>query len=361
LEEFLLGSPREFSVRHRVLNSILLFMIILFILSVIINIALGKSRFVVMIGLVGAVIYLILYIISLKYRKFYFPAVMAYGVALFGYTPLFWLRDGGMTGGFPYFLIIFGILTAIVFTGKWRAFFLIGEVVVVSFLVMIERLNPRAITHCPSSQCVFYNHFWGFILSLLVVIIVALFYMEKFEVAHEKLKEYTVRLEELSRRDPLTGLYNRRELMDRLNFLIKVFSRNQAHLSIILIDLDNFKKANDNFGHAFGDRVLQQISREWSKLLREGDIIGRWGGDEFLVILPHADAQGARSVAERLREKVKEISEMYSPDLNISLSAGIVQVNFQREYIDLEALLEKADEALYKGKREGGDRIVIAS
>ncbi len=361
LEKVLLGRAEEFSIRHRVLNAILLFMVLLFLASVFINAAIGESRFVVAISLMGAIIYALLYFISLNYKKFIFPAVVAYGVALFGYTPLLWLRDGGLTGGFPYFLVILGILVAIVFTGRWRAFFLISEVIVVSVLLIIERLYPELVTHCPGPHCVFYNNLWGFSLALLVVIIVGLVYIERFERANRKLQEYAARLEELSRKDPLTGLYNRRELVERLNLLLKVFSRNRTDLSIIMIDLDNFKSANDNYGHSFGDKILKEISAEWKKFLREGDIIGRWGGDEFLVILPHADAQGAKTVAERLKNKVKEISGKYSPELNLSLSAGVVQIDFQAAIGDLEHLLERADEALYKGKKLGGDRIIIAS
>ncbi len=361
LENVLLGRAEEFDVRHRILNAILLFMVLLFSASVFINAAIGESRLGVAISLMGAIIYSILYFISLNYKKFLFPAVVAYSTALFGYTPLLWLRDGGLTGGFPYFLVILGILVAIVFAGKWRAFFLISEVVVVSALLIIERLYPEIITHCPGPHCVFYNNLWGFSLALLVVIIVGLVYIERFERANRKLHEYAARLEELSKRDPLTGLYNRRELMDRLNLLFKIFSRNRSDLSIVMIDLDNFKSANDNYGHSFGDKILKEISEEWKKLLREGDIIGRWGGDEFLVILPHADARGAMSVAERLKNKVKEISQKYSADLNLSLSAGVVQIDFLADSGKLEYLLEKADEALYKGKRLGGDRIVIAS
>ncbi len=358
IEGFFIGKGDSFSLKHRVLNGIFLFMAASFIIAVFINMAIGESRTVIFLSVIGAALYSLLYFLTRFQGKFLVPAVVGYGVALFLYTPLLWIRDGGLTGGFPYFLIMFGILAALVFSGKWRSFFLVSEVLVVSFLILLERLYPQIIAHCPGKNCVFYNTFWGFALSLLVVIIVGLVYIDRFEEAHRKLKEYAEKLEELSRRDPLTGLYNRRELMERLNLLAKVFSRNQDKLSLIMIDLDNFKTANDTFGHSFGDRILKEIAEEWSKLLRQGDILGRWGGDEFLIILPHADAKGAREVAERLRKKVVEISRKHFPQLNISLSAGIAEVNFNVNG-DLERFIERADSALYAGKKAGGDTIVI--
>ncbi len=351
------GDEEKFSLKHRVLNGVLFFMFLIFAGAIFINAAIGESSTVIFLSVIGTLAYGVLYFFSRFKNRFLTPAVLGYGLALFFFSPILWIRDGGLTGGFPFFLIMFGILAAIVFSGKWRAFFLVSEVLVVSLLLLLERIYPKLITHCPGRNCVFYNNLWGFSLSLLVVIIVGLFYIERFEETHRKLREYARKLEELSRRDPLTGLYNRRELMDRLNFLSKIFSRNRSKLALIMIDLDNFKRANDNFGHRFGDKLLREIAEEWSRILREGDILGRWGGDEFLVILPHANAHGAKEVAERLKNKVMEISSKYSPDLKLSLSAGITEVDTAD--VDLEHFIEEADRALYEGKRRGGGSIVI--
>ncbi|QIK37676.1 GGDEF domain-containing protein [Caldichromatium japonicum] len=155
--------------------------------------------------------------------------------------------------------------------------------------------------------------------------------------------------------DPLTGLYNRRYLYQRLEQEIEFANRYAHPLSIILFDLDYFKQINDSFGHNLGDEVLVWISGILRSTIREVDIAGRHGGEEFLVILPHTDLEGAIEVAERLRSEIDSI-EWSVHGLKVTISGGVAQYNGE----PLDEFVHRADCKLLEAKESGRNRICIA-
>lgn len=144
-------------------------------------------------------------------------------------------------------------------------------------------------------------------------------------------------------KDELTNLWNRRYLHIRLDDEIKKLRQNSI-LSLAIVDIDNFKSVNDTFGHLFGDNVLKEIANILQNNLRKKDIITRWGGEEFIIVLPKTDAKGAKAVFDRIRKIIEE----YDFGCRITVSGGIAFVN---EYIESDKLIEMADKALYKAKR----------
>ncbi|MEA3639750.1 MAG: sensor domain-containing diguanylate cyclase [Lamprobacter sp.] len=170
------------------------------------------------------------------------------------------------------------------------------------------------------------------------------------------LKATQQRLHQAANTDALTKLYNRRYLFMRLAQEIEQADRKGSVLSIILFDLDHFKQINDSFGHAVGDEVLVRIAELTRQCVRESDICGRYGGEEFLIILPSAPAAVALGIAERLGTKIR--AERWSqPELHVTISGGVA------EYADstIDVLIETADRRLYQAKRAGRDRIVAES
>jgi diguanylate cyclase (GGDEF)-like protein len=157
--------------------------------------------------------------------------------------------------------------------------------------------------------------------------------------------------------DYKTRLYNHSFFIKRLNEEIAKLRRYEHSFSILLIDIDYFKKLNDKYGHLAGDRVLFYLARKLEESTREEDVIARFGGEEFIVLLPVCDQESAEQVAERIREKIEtmEISHM-KDSLSVTVSVGIHTVNSVR-LADAESLIARADEALYSSKEAGRNRV----
>ncbi len=156
--------------------------------------------------------------------------------------------------------------------------------------------------------------------------------------------------------DGLTGAYNRRYLLQKLGAEIERAKRYGDELSVILLDLDSFKAINDTFGHRVGDEVLVKVAATLRTCTRDVDVSGRYGGEEFLVILPLTSAALALEVAERIRRTVKALT-WSQPGLRVTVSGGVC------EYagMDVDGLVEIADQRLYRAKDGGRDRVVGTS
>ena len=167
---------------------------------------------------------------------------------------------------------------------------------------------------------------------------------------------YEHKLIEMSRLDPLTKLFNRSHLEQRLMEGIGRCERFGAALSVIMIDIDSFKAINDTFGHLCGDLVIRRIASLLKETVRQIDIVGRYGGEEFCCILPDTDVENACQLAERLRETIEKAELRFeSHTLHATISLGVV------EYGDgcdvLETLIKAADDALYVSKRNGRNMV----
>jgi len=168
----------------------------------------------------------------------------------------------------------------------------------------------------------------------------------------------TLSLRELASVDPLTQLLNRRAINDVIRHQVASRTASGANLSFILCDLDHFKTINDTRGHDAGDQVLRAVSAALRLELRDGDAIARWGGEEFLVVLPGTDAQHARWLAERLRQQVATLRVAHTDsNFGVTMTLGVACLQPGETS---EQAIARADTALYDGKREGRDRVVLA-
>ena len=161
---------------------------------------------------------------------------------------------------------------------------------------------------------------------------------------------------DLVTKDPLSGLLNRRESIRRLDEEVSRSRRNGTPLSVAMLDLDHFKKINDTLGHATGDWVIKFFARSMQKVFRETDIIGRQGGEEFVVIFPDTDTEAAQLACKRLKKYIKESeSDLPTP---FTYSGGLA---FVEENEDSDKILERADLALYKAKEKGRNKVITAT
>ncbi len=169
-----------------------------------------------------------------------------------------------------------------------------------------------------------------------------------------KVRELNEQLEKLLKVDELTGLSTRRHFYEFLGKMVALSHRQGRPLSVIIADFDEFKKVNDTFGHLVGDRVLAEAGSIFKSEIRQEDMAGRIGGEEFSIILPGIDISGANKVAERVRKKIKNMK--FSPlQKPISLTLGVAEL--KPGYSGHE-LMESADKALYRGKQKGKDIVV---
>jgi two-component system cell cycle response regulator len=166
------------------------------------------------------------------------------------------------------------------------------------------------------------------------------------------------KLEQLATFDSLTGLYNRRATLGKLRELINLANRYKEDFSLIMLDIDHFKRVNDRYGHLIGDSVLEEIATIICRNIRETDIVGRYGGEEFIIVLPKTDLSSAWVVAERLRTIIEkaEMKESTGSVFAITVSQGLA--SWERDE-DAYSLISRADEALYKAKEKGRNRVQI--
>lgn len=214
--------------------------------------------------------------------------------------------------------------------------------------------------------------FWGSHERLSDLVVPAVFFLGacfvllvnilSLETAHnvKRLKAF----EQESITDPLTGIYNRRYLERRLTDEIARANRYGMPLSVLLIDIDHFKRVNDIYGHQVGDLVLEGLAQLIVTTLRTTDIVARYGGEEIMVIAPSTPMKTAADLAERLRKVVENASFEVPAELNLDISALGVTVSigvacFGQQARDMNDLIQHADKAMYRAKKEGRNRVVV--
>lgn len=183
----------------------------------------------------------------------------------------------------------------------------------------------------------------------------------QLSATNETLQHKQVQLERLAAHDPLTGLLNRRAFRERVRRELRLSAREATPVSVLMLDLDRFKLINDQWGHPAGDAVLTQAAHLLTQHLRTTDLVGRWGGEEFIVLLPHTDRQQAGLLAEKLRlAQAQAETDWEGQTLKITASYGVA-TREPGSTADLDDLVALADQALYDAKHQGRNQVVQAT
>jgi diguanylate cyclase (GGDEF)-like protein len=178
-------------------------------------------------------------------------------------------------------------------------------------------------------------------------------------IKETELKAVIAQAEEVSHTDPLTFLPNRRQIIGDLQREVIFSDRYGTPLTLSMVDIDHFKSINDSFGHMVGDEVLRRVAGELRDRIRYPDTIGRYGGEEFLIVLPHSTLRAAGEQAERLCRHARSLRlRAGEQEIGLTISLGIAQYRVHLE--DWQALLRRADAALYQAKQNGRDRWAVA-
>ena len=163
-------------------------------------------------------------------------------------------------------------------------------------------------------------------------------------------------MEALANADQLTGLTNRRGILRKLNAQHDLFTRNGTCFTLVLSDIDHFKKFNDTYGHDCGDYVLQGVAQLMQDRLRQYDVVSRWGGEEFLIMLPDTEVGAAIGVAEEIRRAIEsEKFNFNGQSLSVTMTFGVAQ---HQTDDSIDNTIKRADDVLYHGKENGRNRVV---
>jgi diguanylate cyclase (GGDEF)-like protein len=185
-------------------------------------------------------------------------------------------------------------------------------------------------------------------------------HLREINLKNQQLKESLQKQEQLAATDPLTGLYNRRHFGEVLEKYFAESVRYGKDLSCIMCDLDGYKKLNDTLGHQFGDKILQVTAKIITWNLRVMDVAARYGGDEFVLLLPHASADLAMSVGDRIHTQfIAQMKNIVPAELSLTMSMGIASV-LHNKPTNSDLLVAMADEALYEAKHSGKNRTIVS-
>ena len=184
----------------------------------------------------------------------------------------------------------------------------------------------------------------------------------KLELMTKELEKKNAFLEKLAHIDGLTEAYNHRYFQNFLDKEIKRADRNESNVSLVMIDIDNFKPFNDAYGHQIGDQILIQFSEQFRNSIREYDLFARYGGEEFVVVLPDTDSTQAAEVAEKLRTMIGGYTFTHERETyHITASFGVASTNPATDDFDKNELISRADKALYESKKKGRNTVTIYS
>ena len=172
----------------------------------------------------------------------------------------------------------------------------------------------------------------------------------------QALQEAQAKLKEQANRDPMTNMYNRRYFAEMSEKIVSIAKRTKEPLGFMMIDIDNFKKVNDTYGHNVGDEVIKLLANKLISRVRESDIAARFGGEEFAIMLPNTDLKSASEVAKTIRLEAEQIK--YNNDLHFTVSIGVSELNHKDTKSVTEAL-NNSDKALYEAKAAGKNRVSI--
>ncbi|MEJ2441196.1 MAG: GGDEF domain-containing protein [Gammaproteobacteria bacterium] len=268
---------------------------------------------------------------------------------------LMWRLGGFANGSVVMIWGFFAPLAALFFIDlKAAARWMLAYIILLSFSAIFDHHFATLARPMPATLNTVYfvmNTGCGFTLIAL-----ALYYFVKDrERAYEQLRQNEIHIRELMLTDPLTGVPNRRHLDNRLAMELSRQTRYGQPLAIIMTDIDLFKRVNDSYGHAMGDKVLRDFAACLQENIRESDFLARFGGEEFVLLLPNSTEKEAQTMAERMRSAVKAL-HFEIPSLHITSSFG---VTLTRQGEDMSAVLDRVDKAMYMSKTRGRDCVTL--
>lgn len=301
-------------------------------------------------------------ILILKKKNYILTAHLCLLVLSAFFMPSMWIFNGGLTGSIPYYFLIVVFCTAVVFNKiKTKMYIFWLQLSILIGLICLEVFFPSIIYKYPDKESQYIDIALAIIVLVIMIFTLLNSVMKEYNLALEKIqiinKDLTIKNEELYQMnitDALTGIYNRRLIFQKLDEL-KIKGKSESFpLTILMIDIDHFKKVNDTYGHKFGDEVLIAISNHLTKQMKNTSLIARVGGEEFLAVMLNTSLKDGLAQGEKLRRSIEEM-KWDKPEFSVTISCGVHEAD-NVESIDY--IVNTADKALYKAKDKGRNRVI---
>lgn len=255
----------------------------------------------------------------------------------------------GWDSGFHYYLLVMVPVVVISTMRQRSSKYLLSALVFVLYLVLDHTMHRMKPLHDLNPELLSALRCFNIAVTFALLFYLSNLYMKLVSKAEKQLRI-------LATTDPLTQLLNRRSFLEVADYELTQRKRHLAPLAFVLADIDHFKAINDQHGHAVGDEVLRSVSRVLNQAVREQDSVARWGGEEFLIMMPDATLQAATMVAERLREKVSAIEvNVAGQAIQVSMTFGVSSHRLEEP---VDGTVNRADSALYQGKARGRNQVV---
>ena len=350
-------------LEHRIFLVLLLVGMVLSFLSTLANVIYATPAFRIMSPLFIFLILSFCFWYCVTYEQFNKPMLAISFLIPLLVVPLLWFAHGGLAGGFPFFIPYFSVVLLSVHKGAKGWFFMILLAVVLSGLTQLDLSESSWIRDIPGPEVNRYSNVFGLIGSTFSTILLFQVYSKSYVLERRRVEKMAGALEEANKelqmmacQDVLTGLSNRRDAMEKLKYQIRLSIRNHNPFSIVMFDVDHFKHFNDQHGHECGDFVLQAVSNLLESMKREQDSAVRWGGEEFMMILPDTDLKGGIVLAEKIRKLIQEETFFYYGNSHrITITSGVTV--FDHRSYEIEEYIRRADIALYWGKEQGRNQV----
>ena len=323
-----------------VLSFILIIGIVTTFINMVNNILLKKEFELVIISSALLVICLILFATRKKWHDNN-TAVTAFA-AIFSLIifPLVWINSHGVSGSMPLYSLLLVVMLTYVLQGGWGRVIPVAFITICITLIASELYNPSFFGAYETRELLIANLLTSFSTSSILLFILIYIIRKHYESIQNKLYEFATT-------DDLTGVYNRRHLIERLKEIINQHTRNHLKFSILFIDINDFKIINDDLGHIAGDHVLELLAKAIKESVRNYDVIGRYGGDEFVIVMPGTDINEADAISQRVSERFLHLSKQMI-GRSVTLAVGTIEGN----NLTLEEILVAADYKMYQNKRQ---------